>query len=81
MINVIFKKHLNHNDKFVDICPKPPYIGKKPTDTCLFMVEGFIKEDIALTKTCGCEHCCYRRKMFRAIQGIIKQYKIDHPVK
>lgn len=50
--------------------------GRKAFNPSLDMIEYFIKEEIDLTKTCGCPHCNFRRHMFRAIQGIINEYKV-----
>ena len=38
-------------------------------------LERFIKDEIALMKTCGCAHCDYRRQMFRKMQYLISEYK------
>ena len=50
---------------------------KYPVDQSIPALEAFIKEEIMLTKTCGCPHCSYRRKMFRGIQYLIDNYKLQ----
>lgn len=50
---------------------------KHPIDQSIPALEAFIKEEIVLTKTCGCPHCSYRRKMFRGIQYILDDYKLN----
>ena len=77
--------HDNHHDE-------PNIIGnigehRTPIDTCLPNLEEFIKKEILVTKVCSCPSCNYRRKMFRAIQDILKDYKFlvnarcDHKIK
>ena len=63
------KKMANHNCN----CG----IIKSPIDQSIPALEAFIKEEIMLTKTCGCPHCSYRRKMFRGIQYLIDDYKLQ----
>ncbi len=45
-------------------------------DTCLPNIEEFIKNEIVSTKVCACPHCNFKRHMLRAIQQIIKEYKM-----
>lgn len=68
-----YKKHTD--DGYTDIYVNNPYIGKSNTDVSMPQVENFIKNEIVLLKTCACPRCNYRRKMFRAIQYIIEDYK------
>ena len=52
--------------------------GPCKVDTSIPALERFIKDEIALMKTCGCGHCDYRRQMFRKMQYIISDYKKEN---
>lgn len=55
--------------------PERPGESRIPVDTCFCAIDNFLKNEILVTKVCSCAKCNYRRKMFRAIQEIVSDYK------
>ena len=50
--------------------------GHLPKEINDEILEEFIKEEIALTKTCSCELCVFRKNMFRRMQEILKERRM-----
>lgn len=70
--------HLKQNSGFVMKTDTDKYIGNQPVDNLsIEVIEEFIKNEIVLLKTCACDRCSYRRKMFRGMQYIIAEHKKD----
>ena len=71
------KKHKNCCNIDINYNKDKPGASRIPIDTCLPNIEAFIKDEIISTKTCSCSCCNYRRIMLRAIQDIIKDYRMN----
>ena len=64
-----------HNEWDPNRNPERPGESRIPVDTCLCAIDNFLKNEIIVAKVCSCAKCNYRRKMFRAIQEILSDYK------
>lgn len=63
---------------YIDIYrnPENPSHSRIPIDRCHMNLERFLRDEIQLTKVCGCPSCDFRRNMLRKIEEELRELRM-----